>query len=74
MRWSWIASVSSVFSDDELEGRDAGLVDVRPVGQRRIYGIRPEGLASVTEFLSELWPTSLMRLKGAVESRTRHDH
>jgi DNA-binding transcriptional ArsR family regulator len=54
--------------------RDAGLVDVRPVGQRRIYGIRPEGLASVTEFLSELWPTSLMRLKGAVESRTRHDH
>ena len=29
MKWSWIASVSSVFSDDELVGRDAGLVDVR---------------------------------------------
>jgi len=54
--------------------RDAGLVDVRPVGQRRIYGIRPEGLASVAEFLSDLWPTSLVRLKGAVESRAHHDH
>ena len=47
--------------------RDAGLVAVRPVRQRRLYVVRPEGLASVEEFLAELWPSSLQRLKAAVE-------
>jgi DNA-binding transcriptional ArsR family regulator len=49
---------------------EAGLVAVRPVGQRRLYMVRPEGLASVEEFLAELWPTSLQRLKAAVEDGT----
>lgn len=48
--------------------RDAGLVDVRPQGPRRLYVIRPEGLASVEAFLAELWPANLARLKRAVES------
>jgi DNA-binding transcriptional ArsR family regulator len=47
--------------------RDAGLVDVRPDGQRRLYVIRPEGLAGVEALLAELWPSSLQRLKRAVE-------
>ena len=48
--------------------KDAGLVAVRAVGQRRLYAVRVEGLESVHEFLAELWPTSLEDLKRAVES------
>ena len=47
---------------------EAGLVLVRPEGQRRLYVVRPEGLALVDEFLAELWPVSLGRLKRAVEA------
>jgi len=48
--------------------RDAGLVDVRADRQRRLYLVRPEGLRSVEDFLADLWPVSLQRLKSAVES------
>ena len=48
--------------------RDAGLVAVRPDGQRRLYVVRPEGLAALRDFLAEFWPDSLQRLKQAVES------
>jgi DNA-binding transcriptional ArsR family regulator len=47
--------------------RDAGLVDVQPQGARRLYVIRPEGLASVQAFLADLWPASLQRLKASAE-------
>jgi DNA-binding transcriptional ArsR family regulator len=47
---------------------DAGLVLVRPEGQRRLYMVRPEGLEQVDAFLAELWPASLGRLKRAVET------
>lgn len=46
---------------------DAELVDVRPEGQRRLYVMRPDGLASLESFFAELWPESLARLKSAVE-------
>jgi DNA-binding transcriptional ArsR family regulator len=46
---------------------DAGLVAVRPQGQRRLYVVRPEGLATIEAFLAELWPQSLQRLKAAIE-------
>jgi DNA-binding transcriptional ArsR family regulator len=48
--------------------RDAGLVAVRPHGQRRLYAVRPEGLAALRDFLAEFWPEHLQRLKEAVES------
>ena len=48
--------------------RDAGLVAVRADGQRRLYVVRPEGLAALRDFLAEFWPDSLQRLKQAVES------
>ena len=48
--------------------RDAGLVAVRPDGQRRLYVVRPEGLAALRDFLAEFWPEHLQRLKQAVES------
>jgi len=46
---------------------DAGLVAVRPHGQRRLYMVRPEGLETIEAFLAELWPAGLQRLKDAVE-------
>jgi DNA-binding transcriptional ArsR family regulator len=51
--------------------KDAGLVAVRPEGQRRLYVVRPEGLAAVSEYLAQLWPESLERLKDVVESAKR---
>lgn len=53
--------------------RDAGLVAVRPQGQRRLYVVRPEGLAGLRDFLAEFWPVSLQHLKEAVESGEADD-
>jgi DNA-binding transcriptional ArsR family regulator len=46
---------------------EAGLVDVRPTGRRRLYVLRPEGLQPVRDYLEELWPARLQLLKQAVE-------
>jgi DNA-binding transcriptional ArsR family regulator len=46
--------------------RDAGLVSVRPDGQRRLYGLRPEGLAEVDRWLApyrQLWGRRLDALE-----------
>jgi DNA-binding transcriptional ArsR family regulator len=48
--------------------KDAGLVAVRQDGTRRLYAVRPDGLASLDRFLAELWPEGLRRLKVAVEA------
>ena len=48
--------------------RDAGLVAVHPHGQRRLYAVRPEGLAALRDFLAEFWAGQLQQLKQAVES------
>lgn len=52
--------------------REAGLVAVRPQGQRRLYAVRTEGLESVRELLEQLWPASLENLKRTVEA-DKHD-
>jgi|SRR5579862_496444 len=49
--------------------KDAGLVAVRPEGQRRLYVVRPQGLEAIQEFLA-LWPESLERLKASVETES----
>jgi DNA-binding transcriptional ArsR family regulator len=46
---------------------DAGLVAVSPVGQRRLYAVRTEGLESVRELLEQMWPQRLQNLKHAIE-------
>jgi DNA-binding transcriptional ArsR family regulator len=51
--------------------RDAGLLQERRDGTRRLYAIRPEAIESVREFLDELWPASLQRLKTVVEQDRR---
>lgn len=46
--------------------RDAGLVDVRPDGRRRLYRVRPEPLMALDAWLEpyrEMWRESLDRLE-----------
>lgn len=50
--------------------REAGLVDVRPDAQRRLYSLRAEGLAEVDEWLApyrRLWARSLDKLEKHLE-------
>jgi DNA-binding transcriptional ArsR family regulator len=51
--------------------KDAGLLDERRDGTRRLYRARPEGLAELREFLDEFWEVGLARLKRAAESEQR---
>lgn len=46
---------------------DAGLVEVRPDGNRRLYRWRPEGLRDAAAFVQEMWSDRLARLKAAAE-------
>ncbi len=46
---------------------DAGLVEVRPDGNRRLYRWRREGLRDAASFLEEMWSDHLGRLKAAAE-------
>ena len=49
--------------------REAGLVGVRRDGQRRLYLVDPDGMASLQDFFADLWPAGLDRLKQTVERR-----
>ncbi|MGH1490252.1 MAG: ArsR/SmtB family transcription factor [Acidimicrobiales bacterium] len=49
--------------------KDAGLVDMRQEGRRRLYVVNPNGFASIRSFVSELWPTGLDNLKATIEDR-----
>jgi len=52
--------------------REAGLVDVRVDGQRRLYRVRPEGLIELDDWLApyrQMWQTSLDRLEAHVTTR-----
>ena len=46
---------------------DAGLVAVRPDGNRRLYRWRREGLRDAAGFVEEMWSDRLARLKSAAE-------
>jgi DNA-binding transcriptional ArsR family regulator len=50
---------------------DAGLVSERRQGTRRIYRIRPEGLAELREFIDGLWEVKLATLKRVAEAEER---
>lgn len=51
--------------------RNAGLVAERREGPRRLYRVRPEGLADVREYLEGFWAEGLDRLKAAAEEEER---
>ena len=52
----------------------AGLVQERREAQRRLYSVRPEGLADLHGFLAEVVPAGLQRLKRAAEAEQRKAH
>lgn len=54
--------------------KEAGLVEARPEGQRRLYRIRAEPLAELDEWLAsyrQLWTTHLDRLEGHLDRRRK---
>ena len=51
--------------------KQAGLVSERRDGARRVYSVRPEGLADLHDFLAEVMPAHLDRLKEAAEAEER---
>ena len=48
--------------------KEAGLVDERRDGTRRMYSLRSEGLGEVRDFLEQFWSDGLQRLKYAAEA------
>ena len=51
--------------------KDVGLVSERREGTRRMLSIRAEGLGELHDFLAEVMPARLARLKDAAESEER---
>ena len=51
--------------------KEAGLVDERRNGPRRLYRARPEGLLPIREFLEEFWDERLGALKREAEAEER---
>jgi DNA-binding transcriptional ArsR family regulator len=55
--------------------REAGLVNERRNGTRRLYRARPEGLAELKEFLEDFWSEKLdaLKLEAEKEERSKHE-
>jgi DNA-binding transcriptional ArsR family regulator len=51
--------------------KGAGLLSERRDGTRRLYSVRPEGLAELRDFLDQFWADGLDRLKAAAEQEER---
>ena len=51
--------------------KQAGLVSERRDGARRLYSVRPEGLADLHAFLAAVLPAGLERLKQEAEAEQR---
>jgi DNA-binding transcriptional ArsR family regulator len=51
--------------------KEAGLITERRDAQRRLFSVRPEGLADLNDFLAEVLPAGLERLKRAAEKEQR---
>jgi DNA-binding transcriptional ArsR family regulator len=54
--------------------REAGLVDERRNGTRRLYRARPEGLAELKAFLDGFWDERMEALKREAEREERKKH
>jgi DNA-binding transcriptional ArsR family regulator len=54
--------------------KEAGLVDERRNGTRRLYRARPEGLADLKAFLGEFWDEKLAALKREAEREEDRRH
>jgi DNA-binding transcriptional ArsR family regulator len=49
--------------------KDAGLVIDRREGNRRIYGVDPDGIAALRAYLDRFWNRSLAAFKATAEQR-----
>jgi DNA-binding transcriptional ArsR family regulator len=54
--------------------KEAGLVQERRNGTRRLYRARPEGLADLRRFLDDFWGDRLETLKRDAEREERRKH
>jgi DNA-binding transcriptional ArsR family regulator len=54
--------------------KEAGLVNERRNGTRRLYRARPQGLVELKEFLEEFWDERLEALKREAEREERRKH
>jgi DNA-binding transcriptional ArsR family regulator len=52
--------------------KEVGLVNERREGTRRLMSVRSEGFAELNDFLADIVPASLDRLKRAAEEEERH--
>jgi DNA-binding transcriptional ArsR family regulator len=50
---------------------DAGLVEARREGTRRLYAIKPDGFAPVAAFVESFWTPRLEALKHELEKKKR---
>jgi DNA-binding transcriptional ArsR family regulator len=50
---------------------EAGLLNVRRDGTRKLYRLRPEGLNQVRAYLESFWEISLTKLKSAAETEEK---
>lgn len=51
--------------------RESGLINERRDGTKRMYSVRPEGLADLHGFLAEVLPGRLERIKQLAEDESR---
>jgi DNA-binding transcriptional ArsR family regulator len=51
--------------------KDAGLVIARPVGNRRIYQLDPDGVGALRAYLDQFWNRSLTAFKAVVEQEDK---
>src|SRR3954471_11662245 len=51
--------------------KEVGLVNERRAGTRRLYSVRPEGLADLHSFLADVLPSRLAALKQTAEREER---
>lgn len=46
----------------------AGLVDDEPVGTRRLYALRDEGVEAITDYFARLWGVAAIRFRLVAEN------
>jgi DNA-binding transcriptional ArsR family regulator len=51
--------------------KEAGLVNERREGTRRLYSVNGDGLAELRRYLDGLWEDALVAFKAAAESETK---
>jgi DNA-binding transcriptional ArsR family regulator len=51
--------------------KDAGLVVDRPIGNRRIYRLNPDGVEAMRAYLDRFWNQALAAFKVAAEQRAQ---